>query len=408
MNHYRVLSILGTGGMGEVYLAEDLKLGRKIALKLLPAQFSTDSERKARFIQEARAASALNHPNIITIYGVESDENFDFIATELVDGKTLRELIGEKPFDWREIVEIAMQMASALGAAHDAGIVHRDIKPANIMLRRDNLVKILDFGLAKLTMPTADSSNFETRDNTAPNRVMGTINYMSPEQALGEKIDARTDIFSLGVVLYEMLSGKQPFAGPSDAAIFNQTINKNPPPLSESNHEIPAEFDRIIRRAMEKNPERRYQTANDLRLDLQTLKQFSDDGLQLRKNSFSANRFPSSPASDAANARFSFGEKLVYPLVASLVLAVSVIVYFAFFAENTKTIQLETAKNFNFSQFTGDGNAVLPSLSPDGKTVVFSSRQSGNWDVYFQRVGGANAINLTKDSPADDFQAVYS
>ena len=392
LNHYCVLSILGAGGMGEVYLAEDTKLGRKVALKLLPQQFSTDAERKARFEQEARAASALNHPNIIPIYGIETAENLDFIVTELVEGKTLRERITEKPFSWQETLEIAQQITSALEAAHAVGIVHRDIKPANIMIRRDGFVKILDFGLAKLTMPNTDSGSFETRDQTAPNRVMGTLNYMSPEQALGEKVDARTDIFSIGVVLYEMLSGIQPFAGASDAAIYNATINKNPPLLSESNTEIPFELDLIIKRAIAKNRNERYQTAENLRLDLQTFKQDS-----------SAANFVSLSAKPSKS---NFA-KLIYPL-AALVLAISAIVYFAFFAKKSETNQPDVAKHFNFSQFTTSGNAVLPSLAPDGKTMIFSSRQSGNWDIYFQRVGGANAINLTKDSASDDLQAVYS
>ena len=393
LNRYCVLSILGAGGMGEVYLAEDTKLGRKVALKLLPPQFSENAERKARFEQEARAASALNHPNIITIYGIERAENLDFIATELVEGKTLRERITEKPFSWQETLEIALQITSALESAHIVGIVHRDIKPANIMIRRDGFVKVLDFGLAKLTMPNTDSGSFETRDQTAPNRVMGTINYMSPEQALGEKVDARTDIFSFGVVLYEMLSGIQPFAGASDAAIYNATINKNPPLLSESNAEIPFELDQIIKRAIAKNRAERYQTAEDLRLDLQTLKQDS-----------SAANFVSLSANPS---KLNFA-KLINPLAAALVLAISAIVYFAFFTKKAETNQPDVAKNFNFSQFTTSGNAVLPSLSPDGKTMIFSSRQSGNWDIYFQRVGGANAINLTKDSASDDLQAVYS
>jgi serine/threonine protein kinase len=200
--------------MGEVYLAEDTNLRRKVALKLLPPQFSADNERKNRFEKEARAVSALNHPNIITIYEIGEAGNISYMATEFIDGHTLRDRIAEKPFEWQETIRIAIQVAGALESAHLVGIIHRDIKPANIMIRGDGIVKVLDFGLAKLT--ATDTVDAETRENTAPHRVMGTINYMSPEQALGERIDSRTDIFSFGVVVYEMLTGQVPFAGSSD------------------------------------------------------------------------------------------------------------------------------------------------------------------------------------------------
>ncbi len=391
LNHYRVLSPLGAGGMGEVYLAEDMKLGRKIALKLLPQQFEADAERQKRFEQEARAVSALNHPNIITIYEIETAENVNFIATEFIDGQTLRERITEKPFSAEETVEIAIQITSALESAHSVGIIHRDIKPANIMIRKDNIVKVLDFGLAKLTMQGGDSGSFETREQTAPNRVMGTINYMSPEQALGEKVDARTDIFSFGVVLYEMLSGKSPFAGASDAAIYNATINKNPPSLNESNAEIPIALDQIIKRAIEKNREKRYQTATDLSRDLQTLKQNSNSNL--------------------SNKNYTFAErtraKFFYPIAVGATLIAIAAVYFYFNYFSNKPV--EAGKNVNYSQITNqNGEELFPSLAPDGKTMIYASRESGNWDIYVQRVGGTNAVNLTKDSTTDDTQAVFS
>jgi serine/threonine protein kinase len=209
ISHYKIIKLLGAGGMGEVYLAEDTKLQRRIALKIVTAQFEHDVERIERFKKEARAISALNHPNIITIYAIEETETGNFIATEFIDGQTLRERIADGPLPWQEAVKIALQITRALKSAHSVGIIHRDIKPANIMIRRDGIVKVLDFGLAKLT--ARDSGDFQTREHTAPNRVMGTINYMSPEQILGEPVDARTDIFSFGVVLYEMLSGVAPF-----------------------------------------------------------------------------------------------------------------------------------------------------------------------------------------------------
>src|SRR6185503_3134551 len=276
ISHYKIVRLLGAGGMGEVYLAEDTKLHRQVALKVLTSQFEPDAERIKRFKKEARAVSALNHPNIITIYSIEETEAGSFIATEFIDGQTLRERIAEKPLPWQEAVKIAIQITGALKTAHSVGIIHRDIKPANIMIRRDGIVKVLDFGLAKLTAP--GSSDGETREHTAPNRMLGTINYMSPEQVLGEPVDERTDIFSFGVVLYEMLSGEMPFAGPSDAAIYNATINKIQPSLRESNAEIPIELDQLVKCAMEKDPEVRYQTFSELRADLKSILRESQTG----------------------------------------------------------------------------------------------------------------------------------
>ena len=277
VNNYRVLSFLGAGGMGEVYLAEDVRLGRKLALKLLPPNLSSHPERKMRFEQEARAASALNHPNIITIYGFEQTDEANFIVTEFIDGVTLRDRLKREPLSATDAIDIAIQIASALEAAHSVGVIHRDIKPANIMLRRDKIAKILDFGLAKLTT-ISGSDSFDTKDFTEQNRVMGTINYMSPEQALGEPLDARTDIFSLGVALYEMLTGVQPFRGGSEAAIYNHILNTEPAPISEIKPDIPPDLEEIISRAIDKNAENRFQTAADLRIALEKVKNRINSG----------------------------------------------------------------------------------------------------------------------------------
>src|SRR6266545_2200175 len=215
LSHYRIVSQLGAGGMGEVYLAQDTKLDRKVALKILPADVAAHPDRMKRFVQEAKAASALNHPNIITIYEIEQIDSMNFIATEFIDGETLRERMRIAAMKLSEVLDVAIQTASALSTAHAAGIVHRDIKPDNIMVRRDGIVKVLDFGLAKLT-PT-DALALDTQAatkpmiQTEPGRVMGTVAYMSPEQVRGLDLDARTDIWSLGVVLYEMLAGQAPF-----------------------------------------------------------------------------------------------------------------------------------------------------------------------------------------------------
>ena len=212
LGHYEIRSRIGAGGMGEVYLAEDTKLERRVALKILPSEFATDKDRMSRFVREAKSASALNHPNIITIYEIGESESTHFIATEFIDGETLNEYVKANPLDYKSALEIAIQIASALGEAHSAGIVHRDIKPDNMMVRASGLVKILDFGIAKLS--EAAPANVSSEDATAikplytsPGMIIGTANYMSPEQAKGKAVDARTDIFSFGVVLYEMLSG---------------------------------------------------------------------------------------------------------------------------------------------------------------------------------------------------------
>ena len=265
IGRYKILRSLGAGGMGEVYLAEDPSLGRKVALKILPSQFTQDPDRLRRFEQEARNASALNHPNIITIYEIGQWEKTHFIATELIEGETLRERMMKARLGLNDILEIGTQVAGALAAAHAAGIVHRDIKPANIMVRTDGYVKVLDFGLAKLA---AAKTNLDVTD---PGRVMGTVSYMSPEQALGETLDHRTDIFSLGVVLYEIATGIHPFAGKSEASTYDAILHKNPARMNDANPILPIELDQIVRHALEKDPAKRYQSASELRADLKQL-----------------------------------------------------------------------------------------------------------------------------------------
>ncbi len=389
-SHYQILEKLGAGGMGEVYLAEDTKLNRKVALKLLPLQFSQDLERRKRFEKEARAVSSLNHPNIITIYGIEKTEDFNFIATELVKGKTLRERIAEKPFDPKEAIEIGIQIADALDSAHSLGIIHRDIKPANIMIRQDGIVKVLDFGLAKLSKHGGDSGDFETREHTAPNGVMGTINYMSPEQALGEIVDFRTDIFSFGVVLYEMLTGVKPFDGVSDAAIYNATLNQNPPALSELKSEIPLALEKIVFHAIEKKQADRYQTISELKRDLQEFKE---------------NPNSNSLAEKFAIKRTSGFAKFAIPSFAAVLVILAA--YFLLF--NRSTNQTFQSKNFNYTQLTSQtGEELFPNLSPDGKSFLYSSRENGKWNIYLKQIDSSNQINLTKNSTADDKQAVFS
>jgi len=278
LGRYEIRSKIGEGGMGEVYLAQDTKLDRKVALKILPANLASHSDRMTRFVQEAKAASALNHPNIITIYEIDESDSGHFIATEFIDGETLREHAMKAPLKLAESLDIATQIAGALSAAHAAGIVHRDIKPENVMLRQDGIVKVLDFGLAKLTAPALDSVDGEAPTvpnvNTDPGVVMGTAVYMSPEQARGLPVDARTDIFSLGIVLYEMVAGRLPFEGSNRNEIMASVLSdKEPQPLTRYSSEAPTELGRIVLKALRKNRDERYQTIKDMLLDLQSLKQ---------------------------------------------------------------------------------------------------------------------------------------
>jgi serine/threonine protein kinase len=277
--HYQILGKLGEGGMGVVYKARDNHLDRLVALKVLPPEKVADPERKRRFVQEAKAASALNHPNIITIYGIDQVDSVHFIASEFIDGQTLRERMRKEPLKLGQALDLAVQISSALSAAHAAGIIHRDIKPDNIMLRRDGIVKVLDFGLAKLTEPPPAQmvdTEAPTRAvvKTEPGVVLGTTIYMSPEQSRGLALDERTDIFSLGVVLYQMVAGRLPYEGKTTTEVLAEIISEHePPPLARYSREVPVELERIVSKALRKDRGERYQTIKDLLLDLQSLKQ---------------------------------------------------------------------------------------------------------------------------------------
>lgn len=278
-NQYVILSQLGSGGMGEIYLAQDTKLGRRVALKLLLTHFTSDEERVHRFEQEARAASALNHPNIITIFEIGHDNATHFIATEFVEGQTINQRLAMGRMDLVDVLDVAIQVANALTAAHAAGIVHRDIKPENVMLRPDGYVKVLDFGLAKLTEKfdsdediSADAATKPLRD-TSPGVIMGTVSYMSPEQARGHKVDSRSDLFSLGSVIYEMATGHKPFRGETMSDVMAAVLDSEPQPITTFLPDAPPEFQWIVSKALSKDREARYQTAKEFLNDLRRLKQ---------------------------------------------------------------------------------------------------------------------------------------
>ncbi|MBA3806168.1 MAG: protein kinase, partial [Acidobacteria bacterium] len=275
LGRYEVRAAIGAGGMGEVYLAEDVRLGRTIALKILPEEMALDLQRMSRFTQEARATSALNHPNIITIHEIDQTASLHFIVTEFIDGVTLRERMKAARLDAGEALDITVQVVSALVAAHAAGIVHRDIKPENVMVRRDGLVKVLDFGIAKLTDRMSRKSHArvdaETLLATGEGVIVGTVSYMSPEQARAEEVDERTDLWSVGVMLYEMLAGHRPFEAATPVEALALILHKEPVPLARSAPDVPADLGGIVQKTLAKNRDERYRTAEDLLLDLRRL-----------------------------------------------------------------------------------------------------------------------------------------
>src|SRR5690349_7194392 len=311
ISHYRILEKLGAGGMGVVYLAEDMKLGRKVAIKVLSNEFTTNRDRLHRFEQEASAASNLNHPNILTIHEVGIDNGRHYIATEFIDGVTLRHKALASDLEIPQILDIAVQVASALEEAHVAGIVHRDIKPDNIMVRRNGYVKVLDFGLAKLTetvdrTPSDAEASTRVMVQTDAGVVMGTSHYMSPEQARGRPVDARSDIWSLGVVIYELIAGRTPFEGETSTDVIVAITQKEPPPLARFAPNVPAELEWIVMKALRKDRDERYQTIKELLTDLRRLKQRLEFETELERtvpSGVSAPRSSDMPAAPTATER---------------------------------------------------------------------------------------------------------
>ena len=367
IGRYKVLNRIGRGGMGEVFLAQDASLGRKVALKLLRSDFTRNKDRLRRFQQEARAASSLNHPNILTIHEIGQEGSLQFIATEYVEGATLRENISGMRLALGQALEVAVQVASALVAAHQAGIVHRDIKPENIMLRTDGYVKVLDFGLAKLTEPKAVDTAVATlpKVETEPGLVMGTVSYMSPEQARGLKVDARTDIWSLGVMIYEMAAGRQPFEGETASDVMSLILQKEPLLLAHFSPEVPQELERIVRKALRKDKEERYQTVKDLLIDLRNLRKELELEAEIERSAAPMNgRATSSGQSAAATAHYTSSaeyivegikqHKRVAAGALALILTVSAVAAYFYFNRAQALTEKDTILLADIVNTTGD------------------------------------------------------
>jgi serine/threonine protein kinase/Tol biopolymer transport system component len=402
ISHYRVLRKLGEGGMGEVYLAEDTRLSRQVALKVLPPDFAADEGRVRRFMLEAKAASALNHPNILTVYDIGDSEDSRYIATELVNGETLRSRMRRTPFSLRESVDVAMQVASALNAAHGAGIIHRDIKPENIMVRPDGLVKVLDFGLAKLLAPVRGAADSEAetlaKGMTRPGSILGTLQYMSPEQVRGQSLDARSDIFSLGAVLYEMLTGKGLFDKPTQGDVI-AAILMEAPSLSD----LPPQLQSIVARSLQKDKAKRYQTSQELLLDLKRLNrelELSDQPVAVAPQTQEVAAFTTRTL---RTRRFSLLQTLAILLLACL--ALSAVWWVAVRRPpptSLKIIEIATWRSAPGEGYSGG------SFSPDGSRVAFVTNIGGvrNISVKQTAVNDSRGQTIKDESYTD--QPIWS
>ncbi|HKQ50738.1 MAG TPA: protein kinase [Pyrinomonadaceae bacterium] len=435
LGRYEIRSRIGAGGMGEVYLARDTTLDRVVALKILPSEIATDQQRMQRFVQEAKTASALNHPNILTIFEIGETNGAHFIATEYIDGVTLRKHIQGRRLKLSEALDVASQIAAGLTAAHSAGIVHRDIKPENIMLRKDGYVKLLDFGLAKPTERQASLVDTEAQTkmlvNTSPGMVMGTVSYMSPEQARGFQLDSRTDIWSLGCVLYEMVAGRVPFSGETTSDVIVAVLDREPPPLPGGPYETPLELQRILRKALRKDREERYQTVKDLLVDLRALKQEVDFEAKLEisvppesrslaafntisaQNSFETERAAHTshvPAtrSTLASGRLAaspraagerFKQWTVLALVAAFAAVVTGLVYMYLHQRARRAPR--AFQPMKVTRLTTTGKSIGAAISPDGKIVAYVVNDGGQRSLWVRQVATSRNVQIVEPAAVE-------
>ncbi|MBA4184581.1 MAG: serine/threonine-protein kinase, partial [Acidobacteria bacterium] len=415
LGRYEIIRQIGAGGMGEVYLAQDTHLNRKVALKVLSAELTNNRTLLARFEQEARSASALNHPNIITIHEIGKDRGIHFIATEFIEGKTLRQLIGGKRLETAKALDVAIQIASALAVAHEAGIVHRDIKPENVMLREDGLVKVLDFGLAKLseekiTDPFVSNEAFTpTQVQTTPGMLLGTTAYMSPEQARGRAVDARTDIFSLGVVFYEMLTGIQPFAGETTSDVIAAILKSEPQPLSIDAPNAPVELEHIVRKALGKDREERYQVVKDLLLDLKILQRELNSAAEISGAEWFSTADESAAKTQivASLKTESFSPKrnwLWFALPALVLLAAlsALYLWLSHKPGPNPLGSLASSQITSWKSELGEGADLSRArFSPDGKLIAYVALKNGKSSIFRKQIGGGEPFPPKQDDWVD-------
>ncbi len=433
LSHYRVVSKIGSGGMGEVYLAEDLELGRRVALKVLLSEIAANEDRVQRFIQEAKAASALNHPNILTVYEIGDENGSRYIATEFIDGETLREHWHSRRLTLIQMLDIAIQVAAALNAAHGAGIVHRDIKPENIMIREDGLAKVLDFGLAKLTEKRAETASPDDATrvqlNTKAGVIMGTAAYMSPEQARARVLDPRSDIFSFGIVMFEMFTGKRPFEGEESVDLISSILKDEPPALRQVSADMPRQLERIVDKTLRKDRGQRYQNVKDLQIDLEDLRDELKFEAKLGKsveitrpetlhetNAGNKRSTLSIPASISQERRFTLLHLLLFVVLIGVV--AGGVWWFGLRKLNKAAVPMALKKVELATWNSAPGELFSSaSFSPDGNLIAFSSTRSGTKNIWVTQSASSQAIQVTNDtfsnkdpiwSPKGDELAFYS
>ena len=408
LSHFKIISSIGSGGMGEVYLADDTKLERRVALKVLLPEVANDDERVRRFIQEAKAASALNHPNILTVFEIGHYNDLQYIATEFIKGETLRDRMNGEPLKLRETLEITLQVAAALGAAHEAGIIHRDIKPENIMIRDDGLVKVLDFGLAKLSgVPNESVDTTLPQFNTQPGVVVGTVAYMSPEQARGRKLDPRSDIFSLGIVMFELFTGRRPFAGEGHLDLISSILKDEAPALRQVAPDLPRQLERMVEKTLRKDREHRYQHIKDLYIDIEDLKEELKFEAKLNQSvqpTLAGTALYTNP-SDLRSAfktgisktrRFTLLHAFIFLTCAAIMFGS--IWYFGLITGPSAPIpgSYKTTEVATWNSGSGElGTSAR--FSPDGKLIAFASTKSGTKNIWVTLTGSTEPRQVTND-----------